>query len=240
MARSPVSDIADVASLDDLHVDARAANRGTSRGRETLAHSLKTFGAGRSIVIDRRAAVLAGNKVVKEAMALGLPVRVVRSDGAELVIVQRTDLDLATDAHARSLALADNRVAELNLDWDPALLREFAREGVSFDGLWTDEELEQLVGEGLGWGRTSDDAVIEPPTTTIGAGDLFALGAHRLLCGDATVAADVTRILDGAIPSLMVTDPPYGVEYDAAWRVAAQPQARTAVGRVANDDRVDW
>jgi DNA modification methylase len=54
------------------------------------------------------------------------------------------------------------------------------------------------------------------------------------------VATDVTRLLDGVTPGLMVTDPPYGVEYDAAWRAALQPQARTAVGRVANDDRVDW
>jgi DNA modification methylase len=71
-------------------------------------------------------------------------------------------------------------------------------------------------------------------------GELFVLGRHRLLCGDATSAGDVTRLLNGATPVVMITDPPYGVAYDPAWRHRVNPQQRTAVGRVQNDDRASW
>ena len=124
--------------------------------------------------------------------------------------------------------------------WDPDLLKRFSQERVNLDTLWTPDELEQLLGQGLGQGKTSDDAVVTPPETDITRGQLFSLGRHRLLCGDATCGQDVARLLGDTSPSLMVTDPPYGVDYDPAWRVAQQPSARTAVGRVANDDRVDW
>ena len=61
-----------------------------------------------------------------------------------------------------------------------------------------------------------------------------------MLCGDATAKHDVARVLEGASPRLMVTDPPYGVRYTPAWRHDVYPAQRTAVGAVANDDRVDW
>jgi DNA modification methylase len=78
-------------------------------------------------------------------------------------------------------------------------------------------------------------------------GDLWLLGRHRLLCGDSTVATDVERVLGGVEPHLMVTDPPYGVSYDPAWRNRAaaagtigQKDASRAIGTVENDDRSDW
>jgi DNA modification methylase len=241
MRTTPSADPTTVTSLQDLQLDDTAPNMGTSRGRTALAHSLRHYGAGRSILIDRQGRVLAGNQVVAQAQDLDLPITVVRTTGDQLVAVQRTDLDLARDARARQLALADNRVAEINLDWDLEQLRTLAEEKFDFDGLWSDDELEQLLGAGLQGGTGGEDALtVEPPTTTIVAGDLFALGDHRMLCGNATDPDDVTRLLGDAKPLLMVTDPPYGVEYDPSWRVAAQPQARTAVGAVANDDRVNW
>jgi DNA modification methylase len=77
-------------------------------------------------------------------------------------------------------------------------------------------------------------------------GDLWTLGRHRVLCGDATCAADVEQVLGAVRPHLMVTDPPYGVEYDAEWR-SDQSVAATlrhpkpgAVGPITNDQQVDW
>ena len=68
-------------------------------------------------------------------------------------------------------------------------------------------------------GNTDPDDTPEPPAEPVSKrGDVWLLGRHRLMCGDSTDAQDVERLLDGAKPSLMVTDPPYGVEYDADWR----------------------
>jgi hypothetical protein len=229
-----------IESIADLEQDPRNANKGTSRGRALLADSLKAYGAGRSILADRQGRVIAGNKTIEQAKKLDLPVRVVPTNGQELVVVQRTDLDLLTDPTARQLALADNRIAELDLEWDPALLAEHRAEGLDLRELWSDDELERLFGHGLNTGLTSEDSIVPMADTTIKRGDLFQLGQHRLLCGDATVAADVALLMGTATPNLMVTDPPYGVSYDPAWRVRAGQRGRHAVGQVLNDDRADW
>jgi DNA modification methylase len=76
-------------------------------------------------------------------------------------------------------------------------------------------------------------------------GQVWEVGRHRLMCGDATSPEDVAETLNGASPPLMVTDPPYGVNYDPAWRNEAADKGlisygATRVGEVKNDDRSDW
>jgi len=136
-------------TIHDLTLDARNANRGTPRGQALLADSLTTFGAGRSIVADRHGCVVAGNKTVAQAQAIDLPIHVVETTGDALVVVQRTDLDLTAGGPARQLALADNRIGQLDLEWDATLLAQFQAEGVPFRDLWTPAELEPLFGHGL-------------------------------------------------------------------------------------------
>lgn len=240
MARPPRTPSRRLTKIGDLTPDARNANRGTPRGRALLADSLTTYGAGRSILADRQGRIIAGNKTAEQAQRLELPVRVVETDGRELVVVQRTDLDLTEDTAARQLALADNRIAELDLDWDPQLLAEHRAEGLDLRQLWSDDELEHLFGHGLNSGQTPEDATVPLKETTIAGGDLFELGAHRLLCGDATITEHVAVVMGAETPSLLVTDPPYGVSYDPAWRVRAGQRGRHAVGEVLNDDRADW
>ena len=234
--RQPVGGVRTVA---DLVPDDRNANRGTPRGRRALEQSLAAYGPGRSILVDRLGRLIAGNKVAEQAKALGLPVTVVPTDGNTLVVVQRTDLDLKTDPRAQGLAIADNRVGELDLDWDVEVLKRFQAEGLELSAFWTAEEFATLFAEST-TGLTDENSVVEPTATDIVRGDLFALGPHRLLCGDATSAEDVARLLDGATPNLMATDPPYGVGYDPAWRHRANPSQRTTVGRVMNDDSATW
>jgi DNA modification methylase len=190
------------------------------------------------VLADRQGVVIAGNKVVEYAKAIGLPIKVVPTSGEALVVVQRTDLELARDPRARALAIADNRVAEVNLDWDSAVLDQLRAEGWEVGPWWTPAEWEELVG--VGASDSGEDAVLEPQPTTIARGDLFALGRHRLLCGDATNTADVVRLLGNTVPVLMASDPPYGVAYDPAWRHRAFPGQRTAVGAVANDTTAAW
>src|SRR6185312_11854540 len=96
--------------IDDLTPDDRNANRGTERGRAMLEESLRKYGAGRPVLADRNGKLIAGNKTVEEAAALGFEIEVVRTKGDKLIVHQREDLDLETDVNARILAYADNRV----------------------------------------------------------------------------------------------------------------------------------
>jgi DNA modification methylase len=226
-------------TISDLTPDPQNANRGTVRGREALTKSLQEYGPGRAVLIDRHGTVIAGNKTVEEAKRLNIPLRVVKTDGDVLVAVQREDLDLATDTRAKQLAIADNRVGQLDLEWDVEMLKQIKEQGLDLSGFWTPEEFAALFSKPT-VGLTDENSVVEPAATDIVRGDLFALGPHRLLCGDATSAADAARLLDGATPNLMATDPPYGVDYDPAWRHRANPKQRTTVGRVLNDDCATW
>lgn len=164
----------------------------------------------------------------------------IETDGDTLVVVKRT----VTPEQRLRLALADNRATELST-WDAGRLRELQTAAPEIlNKLWTDRELAEFfacVRADPSDGLTDADAIPDARPTTIQRGDLFALGAHRLLCGDSTNAADVSRVVDGARPALMVTDPPYGVEYDPAWRARAGVNLNTQkLGAVTNDDRADW
>ena len=91
-------------SIDALILDQKNANKGTKRGRELLVQSLDSYGAGRSVLVDRKNRVIAGNKTVEAARAAGLrSIAVIETDGSSLVAVQRGDLDLAKDKKARRL-----------------------------------------------------------------------------------------------------------------------------------------
>jgi hypothetical protein len=104
-----------------LRPDTQNANEGTQRGLGLLDKSLRKLGAGRSILTDKNGNVIAGNKTLERAADIDLPVRIIETDGNELIAVKRTDLDLysETDKRARQLAYADNKVAELDLAWKP-------------------------------------------------------------------------------------------------------------------------
>lgn len=88
--------------------------------------------------------------------------------------------------------------------------------------------------------------VLKPPADPVTKpGDLYQLGRHRLLCGDATSSDDVELLLGEAVPNLMVTDPPYGVNYEPNWRAEEAAKGNLAyapsrVGQVSNDDSSEW
>lgn len=229
-----------IRKLADLRPDSRNANRGTERGLGLLDKSLRRYGAGRSILVDREGRVIAGNKTLERAAELGLQVRVVETDGKELVVVQRRDLSLDSPA-GRGLAIADNRVAEVDLEWDPAVLKAMQDDGLDLGEFFLEDELAELMGQdGPAAGLTDPDEVPAERATDIRPGDLFELGKHRLLCGDSTKAEDVALVMGGEKAGLMNTDPPYGVTYANDERPnpgVAKP--RVAKPRVANDTLSD-
>ena len=127
----------------ELKQDDRNANKGTTRGRKMVSDSLKEYGAGRSVLVDKDDRIIAGNKSVSAAG--DMPVQIVETDGSTLVVVKRTDLSL-DDAKARSLAIADNRSSEVGLDWDLPTLESFRSE-LPLEKFWSEKELSKLFGE---------------------------------------------------------------------------------------------
>jgi DNA modification methylase len=199
-----------------------------------VAGSIAEFGFNVPCLVDERGVLIAGHGRILGAKRLGLQrVPVIR-------------LGHLTDAQARAFRLADNRIA-LNAGWDDALLSaeldRLKEDGVNLELLgFAEDELDRLL-DGLEEGVPSEeeDEVPEPPSEAVTRrGDLWLLGPHRLLCGDATVANDVERLLEGARPHLMVTDPPYGVEYDPNWRNESGVSVTARTGKVNNDHRADW
>ena len=133
--------------LSELTPDHSNANRGTERGRYALEASLRKYGAGRSILIDRNGRINAGNKTAETAADVGIDdVIVVQTDGRQVVAVQRTDLDLDSN-EARELAYADNRVGQLDLDFDPAQILADINAGVNLDQFWRKDELDELLAD---------------------------------------------------------------------------------------------
>ena len=200
-----------------------------------IAGSIAEFGFNVPCLVDERGVLVAGHGRLLAAQRLGL---------SQVPVIR---LDHLTDAQARAYRIADNQIA-LNSGWDDALLSaEVARlkeDGVDLELLgFPEDELDRLLAglDGEKGGSEGEDVVPEPPATPISRpGDLWILGRHRLLCGDATRAADVARLLGDVRPHLMVTDPPYGVDYDPSWRNEAGVSATARTGRVSNDDRADW
>lgn len=113
------------------------------------------------------------------------------------------------------------------------------------------EDLAKMLEElgkdaGCEWAKEKaeivEDEVPEPPKDPVTKlGDLWLLGEHRLLCGDSTNQANVLQLLETRVPFIMVTDPPYGVEYDADWRDEFNTWGKAATSsNVENDEIVDW
>jgi DNA modification methylase len=148
-----------------------------------------------------------------------------------------------SEAQIRAFRLLVNRSvtwAEWDLDLLSAELAALQESQFDLKRTGFDEaELLELLGPICG--QTDEDVQVQPAAVAVShPGDLWILGAHRLRCGDATNAADVAHLVGGNPPVLMVTDPPYGVDYQPEWRNAAFGEANRSIGTVRNDDRADW
>ena len=198
-----------------------------------IAASIREWGWTNPILLDESGTIIAGHGRVLAARQLGLddvPVMVARG---------------WTDAQRRAYVLADNKLA-LNAGWDDELLGSELK-GLVDDGFdvvlvgFSDDELADLFAE-KSPGLTDPDVAPAAPAVPVSKeGDLWILGRHRIICGSSTDAHTVGRVLGDVRPHLMVTDPPYGVEYDPSSRQkAGVGSAGAATGKVLNDDRADW
>ena len=110
--------------IHDLIPDDNNFNEGTQYGQHLIEESLRKFGAGRSVLIDKNNRIIAGNKTIENAAAIGLEdVIVVETTGDKIVAVKRTDLDLDSEK-GREMALADNATGIVNLRWNEDALKQ--------------------------------------------------------------------------------------------------------------------
>lgn len=191
-------------TLADLTPDGENFNKHTEFGQKLLEDSLRKFGAGRSILVDKDGNIIAGNSTTETAAAIGMEdVIVVPTDGKKLVVVQRTDLSLDSP-EGRELALADNMTALKGIDIDLAKVRETLGDDLAKAWGMDIHEVQKQAQE--------DDFDPDKPVETVcKKGDIWKLGNHRLMCGDSTDAGDVALLMDGEKADFVFTDPPYGV-----------------------------
>lgn len=220
--------------VDRLNPYARNARKHSAKQVEQLRASFREFGQVWPILVREDGTIIAGHGRLEAAKAEGLTeIRVIVARGW-------------SETRCRAFGVLDNKVA-LNSEWDESLLgaelAELGGLGIDSGLLGFDAaEMAALSATGGRTGLTDPDEVPEAQDVpTALRGELWALGRHRLLCGNATYKADVARVLAGAKPRLMVTDPPYGVQYDPKWRErVALNGANAAKGVVKNDDQADW
>jgi hypothetical protein len=207
-----------VVPITELVLDEKNANKGTKRGRELLEESLEKYGAGRSVLVDREGRVIAGNKTVETARSAGMTkIAVIETDGDTLVALQRVDLDLKKHAKARELALADNRVSEIDLEWNPEVLASL---DVDLTQFRNENELKTLLKDFRSTELSAPEPKIDQAAElqekwSTKRGQIWEIGQHQLMCGDSGSASDVTALMDGKTAKLCATDPPYLVSYDA-------------------------
>lgn len=222
-----VADLIPYAKNSRTHSDAQVAQ---------IAASIREFGWTNPVLVDGEGGIVAGHGRVLAARKLKM---------AEVPTIEISHL---TPAQRRAYVIADNKLAE-NAGWDTDLLKlelgALNDEGFDLSLMGFDlDELEKLLAPEGTDGLTDPDDVPEAPVNPVAvAGDVWLLGRHRLVCGDSTSADDVAKALGSVKPHLMVTDPPYGVEYDPRWRLEAgvnKPHQKRAEGKVLNDDKADW
>lgn len=202
--------------------------KGNPRQGDTgaIRESLETNGQFKPIVVNRRTGeVLAGNHTLKAAIELGWQ------------RIAATYVD-ATPEQAARIVLADNRTSDL-AGYDSQLLLDALRELGDLDGTgYTSEDvsalLRELGAEVVTEGKTDPDQVPSPPAEpTAKPGDLWQLGDHRLTCGDCTDPATLARLMAGRDADLLLTDPPYGVDY--ADKAAVVNQGRKKHRDISSD-----
>ena len=196
---------------EQLVQDERNANKHSKAGRKMVAESLRRYGAGRSVLVDKNNNIIAGNLT---AETWDGKVRIVETDGKELIAVRRNKYHLA---------LVDEAAQE-SLQWDYEEIAKLQDElGIDIDFLDFDSRYLK------GYDDHFYPRALPQVHTTIKQGDVIDIGNHRLVCGDSTDESTYKKLLGDKEAQLLITDPPYNVDV-----------AQTGHGRkILNDKQSD-
>ncbi|MCC7227386.1 MAG: site-specific DNA-methyltransferase [Burkholderiaceae bacterium] len=206
--RNPLTDLKiELRSVSALIPYIRNSKQHSDAQVAQIAASIAEFGWGAPILVDGQNNVIAGHGRLLAARKLGM---------TEVPVVPMAHL---TDVQRKALILADNKIGE-NASWDDELLglelAELQEAGfdLALTGFSADEWDTLIAGDEGSEGLTDEDAVpevSEDPVTQ--PGDVWVLGEHKILCGDATKAEDYKALLGEELADMTVTDPPYNVNY---------------------------
>ena len=206
MSKKTTTDM-QLVSLDKLVPYVNNARTHSPEQIGKLRSSLREFGFINPVIIDRDFGIIAGHGRVLAA----------REEG--ITEVPCVFVDHLTEAQKKAYIIADNRMA-LDAGWDEELLRVEieALQAEAFDLALTgfgDDELADLLGAEEDEVKDDDYDLTEAleKAAFVEKGDVWVVGKHRLYCGDATNADDVSKLMDGHRANLIVTDPPYGVSF---------------------------
>ena len=191
--------------IKDLKQDERNYRKHNKKNLDLIKKSVSEVGLGRSVVIDNENEIVCGNGLVS-TLDKNTPIKLIETDGSELVVVKRTDLK-TDDEKRKQLAIMDNSTSdssEFDLD---SLQADFDVEQLQDWGL--DVEFESLEEQEI-----IEDEVPEEVETKCKLGDIWQLGNNRLMCGDSTSITDVEKLMNGEKADMVFTDPPYGMNLD--------------------------
>lgn len=194
---------------------------------DKLVKSLKEDGYHGRILANLDNVIIGGHSRVKALLAAGYS----KDDLIEVLVPDQ----MLTEENFKRINIRDNlSYGDFDMDilanvFDYDDLIEW---GMSEDLLPTLDVIDSVTED--------DDKVDSNVETRVKLGDVWILGDHRLMCGDSTSADNVSKLMAEHKPNLMVTDPPYGVEYDASWRDHIDKGKTVANLKVHNDDRADW
>ena len=215
-----------------INIDPQNAREHGEQNLEVIKNSLTKFGQRIPLVVQKTGMICrAGNGRLLAMRDLGW-------DECAAVVVPDDDIN------AVAFAIADNRSAEL-ATWNGPVLQAFLDnlKANDFDVEqigYSNKDLAKLLDVYVK-PEEKDDLIPEVKTHVVQLGDLWELGEHRMLCGDSTKKENYAKLLGTEAPAIMVTDPPYGVQYDTAW-YAGMHGGRANIRRdnIQNDDRASW
>jgi DNA modification methylase len=211
----------------------------SSKQIDEIAQSILNFGFNDPIEIDPNNVIISGHARVAAAIKLGL-------NTVPVIVHEHMD-----ETHKKAYILAANRIA-MSSSWDSAILSNEMLDlhvnnfDLNLTG-FTGEEINEILNPELlldGFNNNDENAIEQIQDDVVTKeGDVWLLGDHRLMCGDSTMQDHVDKLLNGQRPNTMITDPPYGVKYEANWRADAKGRKKTEreeTSNLMNDDKADW